>query len=156
MRHSYRILILCFTIILSLLLYTLSENRNNASESYSSWEKYDDSFSKLNHITIMLNQMQHLTRIYLATTTTNDFFELDELIVTASQARSIYIKHYLELEKLKLDDTEKEYLKKVNKQAGKLRLAQLSYDKKLSQQEPLKQRLNLATQTIITPQNKTH
>lgn len=155
MRHSYQILIVCFAIIIALLLYTLSENRNFVSLSHNSWEKYDDSFSKLKHIIIMLNQMQNLTRIYLATTATEDDFELDQLIVIASNARSNYIKHYLEIEKLNLDKAEQEYLKKINQQAGKLRLAQLSYDNQLIQGIPQKERLQLAIKNIISPQNKT-
>ena len=155
MRHSYQILILCFAIIIALLFYTLSENRNYASSSHNSWEKYDESFSKLMHITIMLNEMQHLTRIYLATTKTEDFFELDELIVTASSARSIYIKHYIELEALNLDKAEKQYLKRINQQAGKIRLAQLAYDQLLNQGTPQNERLQIAIQTVISPQNTT-
>lgn len=155
MRHSYQILILCFTIIIALLVYTLSENRNYASTSHSAWLKYDESFDKLMHISVMLNQMQHLSRIYMSTTTTDDFFELDELIISASAARSIYIQHYLELENLNLDKIEKQYLNRVNKLAGKSRLAQMSYDEILSQRTPLKQRLDLAIRTIISPQSKT-
>ena len=154
MRHSFQILILCFLIIISLLLYTLRENDNNAATSSVSWEKYDDSFSKLMHISVMLNQMQHLTRIYLATTTTDDFFKMDELIIAASTARSTYIKYYLELERMNLDMIEKQYLKNINIQAGKIRLAQLSYDEILTQRTPIKERLDLAIKTIISPQNK--
>lgn len=155
MRHSYRILILCFTIIICLLLYTLSENHNNAITSDTSWKKYGESFTKLMHISVMLNQMQRLTRIYIATTTTNDPFELDELIVTASITRSTYIKHYLLLEKNHQDKTEIQYLDQINLLAGKLRLAQIAYDEKLHQRIPQNERLSLVMQTIITPQNKT-
>ncbi|MCW8930775.1 MAG: ATP-binding protein [Gammaproteobacteria bacterium] len=155
MRHSYRILTLCFAIIIALLIYTLSETHNNSISSQTSWEKYDQSFTKLMHITVMLNQMQNLTRIYLATTNTDDYFELDELVVTASAVRSIYIKHYIELEELNLDDAEKLYLKQINLQAGKIRLEQMEYDKILIQNATQEKRLDLAIKNIITPQNET-
>lgn len=155
MRHSYQILVLCFAIIIALLLYTLSENHKNTDTSHIAWQKYDENFIKLMHISIMFNQMQHLTRLYLATTTTDDPFELDELIISASSKRSVYIKHYQELKKLHLNETELNYLKRVSELAGKIRLAQMAYDKILSQGTHLKQRLHLAIRTIITPQNQT-
>ena len=103
----------------------------------------------------MLNQMQHLTRIYMATSTTDDAFQLDELVIKASAARSTYIKHYLQLEQLDLDETEKQHLDLINQQAGKIRIAQLAYDEMLENGIPLEQRLKLAVDNIITPQNTT-
>jgi len=155
MRQSYQILILCFAIIIALLLYTVSESHNRNHLAHSAWEKYEQSFSKLNHISVMLNQMRTLTRLYLATITTMDSFELDELVIRTSTARSTYIKHYQELEKLNLDNTEKNYLKRISEYAGKIRLAQLSYDELLINDAPLNLRLKQAIDTIITPQNKT-
>ncbi len=155
MRHSYQILVLCFAIIIALLLYTLSENHKNTETSHIAWQKYDENFVKLMHISIMFNQMQHLTRIYLATTTTDDPFELDELIISASAKRSIYIEHYQELKQLHLNETEQHYLERVSELAGKIRLDQMAYDEILSQGTPLKQRLHQAIHTIITPQNQT-
>jgi PAS domain S-box-containing protein len=154
MRHSYPILILCFTIIIALLLYTLSENRTNAITSHNAWQSYDEDVSKLVHISAMLNQMQHLTRLYLATTTTEDPFELDHLIITASKKRSIYIQHSIDLRQLNLDSNEQLYLEQVDATAAKIRLAQIAYDNMLRESVPLKERLELAIQTIISPQNK--
>lgn len=155
MRKSYQILILCFVIIITLLLYTYSETRSGHDVSHLAWNKYEDSFIKQKHISIMLNKMQHLTRLYLATTVTDDAFELDNLIITASKARSIYIQHYLEMEKLTLDAIEQEHMDKINQQAGKIRLAQLDYDKQILGGIPVKERLELAMAKIISPQNNT-
>ena len=55
---------------------------------------------------------------------------------------------------MNLDMIEKQYLKNINIQAGKIRLAQLSYDEILTQRIPNKERLDLAIKTIISPQNK--
>ncbi|WP_198265047.1 sensor histidine kinase [sulfur-oxidizing endosymbiont of Gigantopelta aegis] len=154
MRHSYPILILCFAIIIALLLYTLSENRTNAITSHEAWQQYDEDVSKLVHISAMLNEMQHLTRLYLATTTTEDPFELDTLIITASLKRSLYILHSIDLRRLNLDTNEQEFLSQLDTTAGKIRLAQIAYDEMLRKNVPLKERLDLAIQTIISPQNK--
>lgn len=155
MRQSYQILTFCFIIILALLWHTFSTSQQSAQISHQAWEKYQESFNKLIHISIMLNQIEHLTRIYLTTTTTEDDFRLDELVLSASTARSTYIKHYLELEKLQLDNIEKQHLDRINQLASKLRLTQLAYENLLLKGIPIKQRWTLAVLNIISPQNET-
>jgi PAS domain S-box-containing protein len=128
MRRSFLFLILSYTLIVILLFYAFFENENSKQVVKQAWSQYEVSFKKLTYISIMLNHMQNLTSIYSASTITDDEFELDDLIIQASLNRSGYIEHYLKMEQLPLDKTEREHLDNINEHAGKVRLAQLAYD----------------------------
>jgi len=135
MRHTTLFLIFSFIAIFYLTADIYYSKLDEQQQVDSSWLLYQDNFQKHIYVMSMFNDIEHITRKFIAAIKAEDPFELDDISQKVSLIRSDFIKQNLALREKRLDKKEQEFLSKISDVTQEGRQYQIQYMEMLSEFE---------------------